>query len=178
MPVIPKEPRAGRQRDDLIQVLADELGREGVTGEPLIFENPASVPGRFFAVVVWSAWRDVPVRDRAAIILQAYQRFDGSHPGQPAKSPGLTMASGMTWEEADRRGLFRFAIEPNARPEEVDADQIRQALIDEGAVQTATGLRLRYASREPADQAYARLQARLPKGAWSLIESRPSGTDD
>lgn len=178
MPVIPRESRAARQRDDLIQVLAQELAREGIAGEPLIFENPTSLPERFYAVVVWSAWSDIPVRDRAGLVLQSYQKCDQAHPERPPKAPRLTMASGMTWEEADQRGLFKYAIEPNTPAGEVDPDEVRQAMFDEGAFQTASGLRLRFAVRAAAEQAYERLQKRLPKASWSLIEIRPSATDE
>ncbi|HTU22704.1 MAG TPA: hypothetical protein VMG10_31985 [Gemmataceae bacterium] len=168
MPVLPNQPvtpPAGY--DPLIATLAEELEREGQVGEPLIFENPVQAQGRFFAVVVWSAWRAVPVRQRAAIILEAYRRYDQAHPDHP-KAPQLAMATGMTWEEADQRGLFPFSITPNAHPDEVDSQAVRDALRNEGAIATATGLKLRFASREAAQQAFQRLQERLPQAHWSL----------
>lgn len=168
MPVLPNRPvTPPLGYDPLIATLAEELNHEGQVGEPLIFENPVQAQGRFFAIVVWSAWRSVPVRQRASLILEAYRRYDQAHPDHP-KAPHLTMATGMTWEEADQRGLFPYSITPNTRPGEVDSQAVQDAMRSEGAIVTATGLKLRFASREAAEQAFQRLHDKLPQAYWSL----------
>lgn len=62
MPVFPRQPApppvAGR--DQLVDQLAHELERVGEGGEPLIFENPVQPTDKFFVIVVWSAWANIP----------------------------------------------------------------------------------------------------------------------
>ncbi|MGH7169958.1 MAG: hypothetical protein ACRELG_06755 [Gemmataceae bacterium] len=154
-------------QDQLVDKLARELACEGEVGEPLIFENSIGKSHKFFAVVVWSVWRSIPVRQRASLILEAYRRYDQSHPDH-AKAANLAMPTGMTWEEADQKGLFPYSITANAHPDEVDAQAIRDAMLSEGAIATASGLKLRLASREAAQQAFQRLHEQLPQAHWSL----------
>jgi hypothetical protein len=180
MPVVPeKSASIPAEREQLVKQLAQELARQGVVGEPLIFENRVHPSGKlFFAVVVWSAWRDVPARQRSAIILDAYRRFDQSRGPDAAKAPHLSMATGLTWEEADRQGFFPFSITPNARAEEVNPDDVRAAMLKEGAVLTAAGLKLLFPDRESAESAYARLQQQLPQARWSLNQTIVAAQDD
>src|SRR5260370_10345529 len=108
-------------RGDLIARLAKELGVTERTGEePLIFENPIQRSGFFSAMVIWSAWRQVPWSQRAGIITDAYRAYDQLHPEAAPRAPHLATASGFTWEEADLSAVFPFSVEPNVREGEAD----------------------------------------------------------
>jgi len=177
MPVVPQQPAPPlAERDRLVERLAQELSREGEMGEPLIFENPIQDTKKFFAIVVWSEWRFVPVRQRASLILAAYQKYDEGHPDNP-KGPHLAMASGMTWEEADAKGLFPFSIEPYVR-EGLDPQTIHNAMVQNGGIETALGVKLYFASRSAALATIQLLYAKLPEARWTLSERITSGHDD
>ena len=89
----------------------------GEGGEPLIFENPVQPTDKFFVIVVWSAWANIPWVQRAGIILDAYKRLDAAHAESPAKTNKITIASGLTWEEADLQGFFPYSIHPQRSPQ-------------------------------------------------------------
>lgn len=177
MPVVPQQPvHPVAERERLVEKLAQELSREGERGEPLIFENPIQGTKKFTAIVVWSEWRFVPVRQRASVILEAYQKYDEGHPDNP-KGPHLAMASGLTWDEAEAKGLFPFSIYPHVR-EGVDPQTIHNAMVQEGGIETASGVKLFFASRSSAEAALQRLYARIPEARWTLSERIPSAQDD
>ena len=104
----------------------------------------------------------------AGIILDAYKRLDAAHAESPAKTNKITIASGLTWEEADRQGFFPYSISPDAHPDDVPPDQVRRAMLEEGGIETPAGVKLRFKLRESAEKAYARLQRRSPQAHWSL----------
>jgi hypothetical protein len=176
MPVVPQQPVPPiAERERLVAKLAQELSRVGEGGEPLIFENYFDTK-KFFAIVVWSEWRFVPVRQRVNIILAAYQKFDEGHPDN-AKGPDVAMASGLTWEEAEAKGLFPFTIYPYVR-EGIDPQAIHHAMVQEGGIETASGVKLFFASRSSAEAALQRLYARIPEARWTLSERVPPAQDD
>ncbi|HTU93693.1 MAG TPA: hypothetical protein VMF69_26675 [Gemmataceae bacterium] len=177
MPVVPQQPVPPvAERERLVEKIARELSREGEQGEPLIFENSIQDTKKFFAIVVWSEWRFIPTRQRASIILEAYQKYDEEHRDDP-KGPHLAMASGLTWDEADAKGLFPFSIYPHVR-DGVDSQAIHNAMVQEGGIETASGVKLFFASRNSAEAALQRLYARFPEARWTLSERIPSAQDD
>jgi hypothetical protein len=170
MPVFPKAPPlpAVGSRDQLVDQLADELQVVGERGEPLIFENPVQATDKFFVIVVWSAWVSIPWSQRTGIILDAYRRVEATHPDAPPRARQITMASGLTWEEADLQAFFPFSVTPNVLSNEITPGEVRKAMLEEGGVETPTGVKLRFKMRESAEKAYARLQQELPNARWSL----------
>ena len=170
MPVVPltTRPVQDADRERLIEQLAHELESQGSVGEPLIFERAPQPGGRLYVLVVWSAWENVPRSLRAALILEAYHRYDRKHAQQPPKAPRIGIAAGETWEEANRLGLFPFSIAPNARADGVTSETVREAMLRTGAVQTPSGIKLWFPSRESAEETFERLQAELPQAHWSL----------
>lgn len=169
MPVIrPSVLLPADQRQHLVEQLADELAVEGEAGrEPLVFENPIQKTDQFFAIVVWSAWKDVPWSLRSPMVADAYRRYDEKHPDAP-RAARLAISSGLTWDEADANGMFPFAILPNARPGDADFQQVRDLMLQEGGFDTPSGVKLRFMTQDQAQRAWERLQNALPQAHWSI----------
>lgn len=160
-----------RLREQLVTTLAAELQSEAGSNsgaEPVVYENPISPTARFIAIVVWSRWGAVPWGARTGLILEAYQRADAAQPHSSPRAPHLATASGLTWDEADDNGLFKFKIEPLTREGELDPAAVRKAMIDAGAYETSGELRLRFLTLDSAKTAFARLQNALPHAHWSI----------
>jgi len=173
MPVIRSAPPPAHARDELVRRLADELAAApgaNPNGEPLIFENPLPPTDRLFVVVVWSAWEQVLWGERPRVIADAYRECDATHPDQPPRTPSLAIPTGLTWSEADSNAYFKFAVEPAARAGEVNPDEVRRAMLDEGGYATPSGVKLRFMLRHEAEVAYNRLREKLPAAYWGLSE--------
>lgn len=165
MPVIrTSETVAPQFRNELVARLALELNADASTHrnqEPVIFENPIPPTDRFFAVVIWSAWQDIPWGQRTSLILDAYRAADGQQPQRPARAPLLATASGLTWDEADENGFFKYGIEaPGAHT------AIQAAMLAAGGTETPDGIKLRFLDRRSAQTAVEQLRASLPTVAW------------
>jgi hypothetical protein len=88
--------------EDLISALSQELG---ITTEPLRPDAPLIIEeeGKFgfrHVTVVWSLWEGVREEERGYVIMEAYGRtYD------PAELLKITLAVGLTPDEADKLGL-------------------------------------------------------------------------
>ncbi|MBN9122792.1 MAG: hypothetical protein J0I06_27240 [Planctomycetes bacterium] len=162
-------------RNQLVEQLALELEADPAQHagrEPVVYESPIPPTDRFFAVVVWSAWEDIPWGQRTSLILDAYRRADTDHPERTPRAPLLATANGLTWDEADETGFFKYAV-----TSPVPADQTaRNAMIASGGAVTPDGVRLRFLDRKSAQKAVEALRQALPGINWT--ESRVYRSDD
>src|SRR5271168_644509 len=113
---------------NLVERLVDELKSERPSGQPLIVEE--EFPSKKLRVnVIWDEWDCVPLEDRTATILRAYEQAEG-----PESRDRIALASGLTVPEAHAAGMLPVQTFPAVRKgDPVTLDQCRQALIAEGA---------------------------------------------
>src|SRR3954452_20831119 len=101
---VEEQPR--RPIGDLAEQLADELKSNRPSGQPMI-EEQLFPSGTIRATVVWDKWDRIPLEDRTAVILRAYQLAEGCD-----YRDKIALASGLTVPEAHAAGMLPFQIIP------------------------------------------------------------------
>ncbi len=139
--------------------LAEELRSNRESGQPVIDEQ--SFPsGKVRVTVLWDEWDRLPLEERTAVILRAYDLAEG-----PGYRDRIALASGLTLPEAHAAGMLPFQIIPALRRgDPVTPEQCRNAMIDEGAstLLAADRPQLRFTTEGEAEAARKRLVQRLP----------------
>jgi hypothetical protein len=148
---------------------ADELNSDRQSGQPTVDEEEFST-GKILINVVWDEWDRVPLEDRTATILRAYEQAEGR-----AYRDRIALASGLTVPEAHAAGMLPYQVIAAVRKgDSVTMDQCRRALIDEGAsvLFGEDNPQLRFATEEEADAARKRLAERLPNSepVWAITK--------
>src|SRR5437016_8057467 len=112
----------------LVERLVDELKSDRASGQPIIEEE--EFPTKKLRVnVLWDEWDRIPLEDRTATILRAYEQAEGRD-----YRDRIALASGLTIPEAHAAGMLPYQVIPALRRSDpVTMEQCRQALIDEGA---------------------------------------------
>ena len=170
MPVIRQEPQPTVRRADLVSELYQEWKGQTTGKQPLIYENEIARTGSLHVLVVWDKWAGVEDGERSAIIREAFG--DQS----PKRGLEITIALGLTMEEAIAMGYFPYKIEPAVTGKgEVSQEQIKEAMLAERAITTKNGLELRYRTLQEAFEAYQRLNEKHP-GCWTVPE--PTSSSD
>jgi hypothetical protein len=144
---------------NLAERLADELKRNSESGQPVIDEQEFPT-GKIRARVIWDDWDALPLEQRTAVILRAYELAEG-----PGYRDRVALASGLTFPEARAAGMLPFRIIPAVRAgDPVTADQCRQAMAAEGGsvLTDPDDPQLLFATDEEAEAARQRLARRLP----------------
>jgi hypothetical protein len=153
------EDRLGEARGSLAEKLADELRRSKDCGQPLIYEQEFRT-GRVRVTVIWDLWDGIPLRERTATILRAYEMAEGREARER-----IALASGWTVPEAQAAGMLPYQIiTALRRTDPVTLDQARQAFLEEGASRLLNpeALQLRFATEEEAEACRRRLIHRFP----------------
>src|SRR5258708_39726747 len=106
MPRIKMRPDAftGTVKTALAEKLAAELKSDGKSGQPVIYER-AFRTGKVSVNVIWDAWEGIPLQERSATILRAYEIAEGS-----ASHDRIALASGLTVPEAHAAGMLPYQI--------------------------------------------------------------------
>ena len=94
--------KPSHNRPDLVNVLVGELGKTGESDTPdtpNIYEDEQRYTDSLHVTVVWNKWSEVPMEDRAAIILDAYHDA-----GMDDVMRRITIALGVTPDEAKKLG--------------------------------------------------------------------------
>ena len=156
-------------RGDLAERLADELRSGRASGQPLIDEQEFP-SGKVRVTVIWDEWDRLPLEDRTAVILRAYELAEGR-----GYRHRIALASGLTVPEAYGAGMLPFQIIPAVRKgDAVTPEQCRRAMIEEGAstLLATDKPQLRFASEEEAEAARTRLIQRLPDSepVWVITQ--------
>jgi hypothetical protein len=155
------------------QRLAEELrgGRE--SGQPFVDEQEFP-SGRIRVNVIWDEWDRLPLEDRTAVILRAYELAEGRE-----YRDRIALASGLTVPEAHAAGMLPFQIIPALRKDDpVTDEQCRRAMIEEGAsiLVSAERPQLRFADEEEAESARRRLAERLPDSEPVWVVTQDGGS--
>lgn len=149
--------------------LSEELKSDRDYGQPLVYEQEYATK-RTRVTVVWDEWADVPLEDRSAVILQAYELAEGKQAREK-----IALASGLTIPEATAAGLLPYQVIPALRESDtIQLEDVKPAMIEQGASQLSEedGLQLRFATREEAEACRKRLIAKVPKSAEIWMISR------
>lgn len=170
------EERARRADGGLVDRLAEELRSGRESGQPTVYEQ-AFPTDKLRVTVIWDAWDRLPLEDRTAIILQAFERAEGLDYRER-----IALASGLTVPEAHAAGMLpRQVIVALRGGDPVTMEQCRQAMIDEGAstLLDAERPQLRFATLDEAEAARRRLSARLPGSdpVWIITQEVGSVED-
>jgi hypothetical protein len=169
------ESRIGSIKKELAEELATELKSNRESGQPVIYEHVFRT-GKVRVLVIWDKWHDVPLQERSATILRAYEMVEGSE-----LRDRIALASGLTVPEAHASGMLPYRIITALRKSDpVTPDQARQAMLDEGGSQlfNPTTVQLRFATGEEAEVARQRLIQRFPgsEDVW-MIEREVTAQD-
>ena len=101
MPVKQIGPARFPQHDVLVRELLDEWSNpDPGKSEPVILEEPGPMSKLAHVYVIWSKWDQMDRAERSEIIMEAAER---RLPPQDASN--ISIAMGLTPEEADRMGL-------------------------------------------------------------------------
>jgi hypothetical protein len=158
---------------NLVERLADELKSARQTGQPLIEEE--EFPTKKLRVnVIWDEWDRIPLEDRTATILRAYEKAEGRE-----YRDRIALASGLTVPEAHAAGMLPYQVIAAVRQgDPVTADQCRTALIEEGAsiLFGEDSPQLRFSTEGEAEAARKRLAERLPNSEPVWVITKEAGT--
>jgi hypothetical protein len=163
------EMRRTEIKQDLASQLAAELKNSREYGQPLIFEETYRT-GKMRVNVIWDAWEGMPLQQRSATILRAYEIAEGT-----GFRDRIALASGLTVPEAQAAGMLPYQIIPALRKgDPVTPEQAREAFLEEGASKLfdPQKIQLRFATEEDALAARQRLIKRFPGSdeAWIITE--------
>jgi hypothetical protein len=157
----------------LVERLVDELRSGHSSGQPVIDEE--EFPAKKLRVnVIWDEWDRVPLEDRTATILRAYEQAEGRD-----YVDRIALASGLTVPEAHAAGMLPYQVIAAVRKgDPVTKEQCRKALIDEGAsiLFGAEQPQVRFATEEEAQAAKKRLAERLPDSEEVWVITKEAGT--
>jgi hypothetical protein len=163
--VAPKKAKPIPGREELVAILAEVMSAPGKIRQPQVIWNPMPIEGKLNVIVIWGRWRGISFEERTSIILEACERH------KEGLREKIYMAIGRTPDEAISLGYLPVRIAPvNHRIKDGDGGRVDEALIEEGAVETETGLQLRFASIDEAQDAFLRLQEKTPGPYWMIIE--------
>ncbi len=158
---------------NLVERLVEELKSERQGGQPVIEEEEFPT-GKLRVNVIWDEWDQIPLEDRTATILRAYEQAEGTE-----YRNRIALASGLTVPEAHAAGMLPYQVFPALRKgDPVTPEQCRPALIEEGAsvLFGEESPQLRFATEEEAEAARKRLAERLPKSEPIWVITKEVGT--
>lgn len=156
----------------LVKRLVDELKSNRQSGQPMIEEE--EFPTKKLRVnVVWDEWDRVPLEERTATILRAYEEAESR-----AYADRISLASGLTVPEAHAAGMLPYQVIAAVRKgDPVTPEQCRKALLEEGAslLLDENNPQLRFATEDEAEAARKRLAERLPKSEPVWVVTKEVG---
>ena len=152
----------------LVKTLAARLRQPPTSPDvPLIVVNRTSQTTSAHVLVIWNKWKDLTIPYRARVIADAFAAaFPNDH-------SVVRLPLGLTPGEALSQGYLRYLIVPLVRPtDKVTAKQLKDAMASVGGILMHIGSdqRLRFATREQAEEAYRRLLEKINKPIWTLSE--------
>lgn len=156
--------------DEMLAVLKQELAAppslDAPLRQPLIIEQDLPQTQTLHVAVVWEKWRLVEAGERSAMVLHAYER------AAPGRVDAITIAMGVTTDEAIDLGLLPYGIIPTIKKDEpLTRDAARVLMREEGAVDTPSGLMLAFPNEESATAAYRRLVAKTKPEYWTITQA-------
>jgi len=163
-----------KDRAELVDTLAAELKNTQTipSRQPLILEQELRQTKSIHVLVFWDRWGAIPREQRGSIIMDAYEKVE------PDVINRILVAMGLTFEEAIEMNFLPYQIQTTISKEDpINPDDLKRALIEEGAVQTTRGLQLRLPTEPMAHAAYERLAKKFP-GPYFAIAKTVARTDN
>ncbi len=158
---------------NLVERLVEELKSNRQGGQPAIEEK--EFPTRKLRVnVIWDQWDRVPLEDRTATILRAYEQAEGGE-----YRDRIALASGLTVPEAHAAGKLPYQVFAAVRKgDPVTTEECRKAMIEEGAsvLFGEDQPQLRFCTEEEAEAARKRLAEKLPNSEPVWVITKEVGT--
>jgi hypothetical protein len=153
----------------LTDQLVKELKDSRESGQPLIYESELGTD-RLRVVVIWDEWDGVPLEERTAVILEAFDKAEGNK-----YRKRIALASGLTVPEATAAGMLPYQVSPALRKADpVTLQQCWDAMLAEGASRLfgPDVFQLRFATSDEAEACRQRLIKRLPKSddVWMVAK--------
>jgi hypothetical protein len=167
--------RTGEVSKELAEQLAVELKSNRDRGQPMIYEQTFRT-GKVRVTVLWDAWHGIPLQERSATILRAYELAEGRE-----SQERIALASGLTVPEAYAAGMLPYHIIAALRKgDSITVAQAQQALLDEGGSQlfNPRTVQLRFATEEEAEAARRRLIERFSGSDEVWMIEREMSADD
>jgi hypothetical protein len=156
------------KHDRYVKKLAQEFTASSPNLQPMILEEQVPSTKSRHVRVIWDAWKDLTDEQRSDVIIDAYSQAEG-----PKAAAEITLAEGVTPQEALALGMLSFKVVPtHRRTDAVPMADYEAALADE-ARNTLLGAKakeLRFARVEDAEQARQRLQQALPGSSWATVQ--------
>ena len=156
-----------------VQALTDELSallRPVLPcGEPLIVENRIAQTKSIHVAVIWDQWSDLFPQDRSKVILNAYAKV------KRLRGSIITVAMGLTSEEAMRMGFLSYSIVTTRRKsDKASLDSLAKAMATAGGIVVKVGsaTQLRFATLEQAENAYRDLSQKVPGPYWAIVQEQ------
>ncbi len=155
--------------DDLASVLRSAQPN---ARQPLISENQIAQTKSVHVAVIWDKWKDLSPTERSEVILNACTRAGRF------RNSTITLAMGLTGEEALRRGFLPYSIVIMRRQgRSPSRDQMEKAMAGAGGISMKVGssTQLRFASFEQAEEAYRHLSQAVPGPYWAIVHEESTG---
>ena len=169
MAVIAKK-NDGKRTRKLTAALRDTiLQSEPSLSEPFVIEDQIAQTKSAHVMVIWDKWAHLTPDDRSKTILDAY-----AEAGRLADA-AITMAMGLTGEEAFRMGFLQYGIVTTRRKgDEVSINELSKAMASAGGVflRVGSSTQLRFPTLELAEDAYRRLSQEVPGPYWAIMHDQ------
>ena len=147
----------------VIELYKELMGEGGRPPKAVIFETATKDLENVNVFVVWERWRGLHPSDRTSIIQHAYKKVadqladnlqvaDSHKPIRSPIVPTPDLPLGLTPDEVDADS-FPFLVRTDVASTGLDAELVKMVMRDVGAIETPSGLVLRYPARELAEWA-------------------------
>jgi hypothetical protein len=161
--------RAKALTDDLVALL--QYSGASRSGPLVVVESRIAQTKSVHLVVIWDAWKDLSPTERSKIIL------DASAKAKRARGATITVAMGLTSEEALQMGFLPYSIVTTRRQgDEVPLDELAKAMGGAGGIVVKVGssMQLRFATLQQAEDAYRYLSQKVPGPYWAIVQEQPA----
>jgi hypothetical protein len=166
-------PSTPRKYERLVKRLRRELASPSDEGQPLIIERNVPAAKSRHVHVIWDDWQGITDEERTTIIVEAYSQEEGDE-----KASDITIALGVTPEEAVVLGLLPYKVEPTHR-HRAEETLYRVGLAEEAknTLLGANARELRYVSQDEAAKAVQRLKKYAKNSSWMIVREEQSESD-
>ena len=170
MTVTARKNNSPKAAHPLANVLSTILIQRGKSlGQPLIVENQIAQTKSIHVVVIWDLWVNLSPAERSKIILEAYAK------AKRLADKTITVAMGLTSEEAIRMGFLPYSIVVTHRPvDNVSLNKLMRGMAGVGGVllKIGTSTQLRFPTMEQAEDAYRQLSRNEPGPYWAIVHEQ------
>src|SRR5436309_1015795 len=95
------------KHDAFVKRLVQEFTSSSSNVQPLILEEEIPATKSRHVRVIWDRWKELEDEERSAVITDAYAAAEG-----PDAARAVTIADGLTPQEAHALGLLSFKVVP------------------------------------------------------------------